>query len=45
MAPPPRWVLAPASEQPAPETVRRLEYAYSLRHDLDRKAFFDESNN
>jgi serine/threonine protein kinase len=28
-------VLAPASEQPAPETFRRLEYAYSLRHELD----------
>ena len=31
----PALMLAPASEQPAPEIVRRLEYAYSLRHELD----------
>ena len=31
----PVLMLAPASEQPAPEIVRRLEYAYSLRHELD----------
>jgi serine/threonine protein kinase len=28
-------IVSPVSEQPAPETVRRLEYAYSLRHELD----------
>src|SRR5260370_13007832 len=31
----PVLMLAPASGQPAPEIVRRLEYAYSLRHELD----------
>jgi AAA ATPase domain/Protein kinase domain len=31
----PVLVLSPALEQPAPETLRRLEYAYSLRHELE----------
>jgi serine/threonine protein kinase len=29
------FVLSPALEQPVPETFRRLEYVYSLRHELD----------
>jgi predicted ATPase/signal transduction histidine kinase/GAF domain-containing protein len=28
-------LLAPASEHPSPETIARLEYAYSLREELD----------
>jgi serine/threonine protein kinase len=29
------FVLSPALEQPVPETFRRLEYVYALRHELD----------